>query len=57
MCICCCRLRKAVKQLLQEAHAASQAAGQAFDSSLAAKLGSTKLLKGELAAQVSCNVL
>jgi hypothetical protein len=49
---CFCRLRKAVKQLLQEAHAASQAAGQALDASLAAKLGSTKLLKDELAAQV-----
>lgn len=51
--LCSCRLRKAVKQLLQEAHAASQAAGQALDASLAAKLGSTKLLKDELAAQVS----
>ncbi|WIA30743.1 hypothetical protein OEZ86_000809 [Tetradesmus obliquus] len=47
------RLRKAVKQLLQEAHAASQAAGQALNASLAAKLGSTKLLKDELAAQLS----
>jgi hypothetical protein len=52
---CCRRLRKAVKQLLQEAHAASQSAGQALDASLAAKLGSTKLLKDELAAQVRCS--
>jgi hypothetical protein len=48
------RLRKAVKQLLQEAHAATQSAGQALDASLAAKLGSTKMLKDELAAQVRC---
>lgn len=43
-----------MKQLLQEAHAASQAAGQALDASLATKLSSTKLLRDELTAQVSC---
>eukprot|EP00879_Flechtneria_rotunda_P022866 GHRR01024165.1.p1 GENE.GHRR01024165.1~~GHRR01024165.1.p1 ORF type:complete len:521 (+),score=220.87 GHRR01024165.1:2182-3744(+) len=47
------RLRHAVKQLLQAAHAANQAATQQLDDALAAKLGSIYALKGKLGAELS----
>jgi plasmid maintenance system antidote protein VapI len=46
-------LRKAVKALVQEAHSSSQLSAQQLESSLGAKLQSTKALQSELSEQLA----
>jgi hypothetical protein len=49
---CCIRLRKAVKQMLRECLAASQAASMQVDAAMASKLASTGELQDQLSAQL-----